>query len=90
MDIGAAITAAKQGKKIARTNWNGQSQFVVFQKGYPEGIPANKNTSEALNVEEGTVLKFRPYLMIRTVDGSFVPWLASMSDLLETDWVELD
>lgn len=27
-----------------------------------------------------------PYLYIRTVEGKFVPWLASQTDLLANDW----
>lgn len=28
----------------------------------------------------------RPYLYMRPVDGDLVPWVASQSDLLATDW----
>jgi hypothetical protein len=28
-----------------------------------------------------------PYLFMRTVDGDLVPWLASQTDLLATDWM---
>lgn len=31
----------------------------------------------------------RPYLYMRTVDGDLVPWVASQSDLLGDDWVEV-
>ena len=27
-----------------------------------------------------------PYVYMRTVDGKFVPWLCSQTDLLATDW----
>lgn len=27
-----------------------------------------------------------PYIYMRTVDGKLVPWLASQTDLLATDW----
>lgn len=30
-----------------------------------------------------------PYLYIRTVGGDLVPWLASQTDLLARDWVEV-
>jgi len=30
-----------------------------------------------------------PYLYIRTVGGDLVPWLASQTDLLAQDWVEV-
>lgn len=28
----------------------------------------------------------RPYIFIRTVQGDLVPWVASQTDLLATDW----
>ncbi len=31
----------------------------------------------------------RPYIYIRTVNGDLVPWVASQSDLLEDDWIEI-
>jgi hypothetical protein len=30
----------------------------------------------------------RPYIFMRTVDGDRVPWVASQSDLLMSDWEE--
>jgi len=32
----------------------------------------------------------KPYLYIKTVDGSLVPWLASQTDLLADDWYEVE
>jgi hypothetical protein len=29
----------------------------------------------------------KPYIFIKPVDGEFVPWVASQTDLLATDWV---
>jgi hypothetical protein len=87
MDFGQAIREAKAGNKIARQGWNGKGMFVVYQKGYPEGIPANKNTAEAFGMKEGELFKVRPYLQMRCVDGSHQMWLASQSDILEDDWM---
>jgi hypothetical protein len=86
VDFGEALKMVKAGSHIARSGWNGKGMFLVYQKGYPDGVPVNKNTAEALGVPEGTVAKFLPYLMMRTVDGSFVPWLASQTDILAEDW----
>lgn len=30
-----------------------------------------------------------PYIYIHTMQGDLVPWLASQTDLLATDWVEV-
>lgn len=87
MDFSEALSAVKLGSKIARSGWNGKGMFVVRQKGYPDGIPINKNTAEATGIAEGAVCVFRPYLMMLTADGDFVPWVASQTDLLAEDWV---
>lgn len=86
MTFGLAIEAAKRGHKITRRGWNGKGMWVVYRTGYPEGIPCNKNTAEAVGIPEGTLFKVRPYLQMRCADGSFQMWLASQSDILEEDW----
>lgn len=86
MDFGQALTALKRGGKVTREGWNGRGMFVVHQAGYPDGIAINRNTAQATGLPEGTVCIFRPYLMMRTVDGEFVPWVASQTDLLAEDW----
>lgn len=89
MDFGSALYAAKDGARITREGWNGKGMYVVHQKGYPDGIPINANTAEATGIPQGTVCVFRPYLMMRTVDGSFVPWVISQTDALADDWTEI-
>ena len=61
------------GGKVARAGWNGKGMFLVYQKGYPDGIPINKNTADATGIPQGTVCKFLPYIMMRTAQGDFVP-----------------
>lgn len=86
-DFGWALEALRHGNKVARRGWNGVNMWVVYQKGYPAGIPINGNTAAATGIPEGTVCVFKPYLMMKTVDGSFVPWLASQTDMLAEDWM---
>lgn len=87
-DFGGALAMLRTGRKVARAGWNGKGMWIVLQRGYPNGVPINKNTSEATGISEGTIIKFLPYLMMKTVDGSFVPWLASQTDILADDWAE--
>lgn len=89
MNFSQALIELKSGKKVTRLGWNGKEQYVVLQRGYPNGIAINKNTSEATGLPEGTVCKFLPYLLFRTSDNTFVPWLASQTDILAEDWVLL-
>ena len=81
-----ALAKLRQGHKVARSGWNGKGMWIVLQKAYPDGIPINANTAEATGIAQGTVCKFLPYLMMKTADNSFVPWLASQTDLLGLDW----
>lgn len=85
--IGMAVKEMQDGRRVARDGWNGKGMYLAYQKGYPDGIPINKNTAEATGLPEGTVCKFLPYIMMRTADGSFVPWLCSQTDLLARDWM---
>jgi hypothetical protein len=86
MDFGDALDLLRAGSRLSRGGWNGKGMYVVLQKGYPGGIPINENTAVATGLEQGTVCRFLPYLMMRTADGSFVPWLASQTDILGEDW----
>jgi hypothetical protein len=31
-----------------------------------------------------------PYIFMHTAQGDYVPWLASQTDMLSTDWEEAD
>ncbi len=86
MGFGAAIACLKRGMRVARAGWNGKGMWLAYQKGYPDGVAINKNTAEATGLPEGSVCKFLPYLMMKTAQGDFVPWLASQTDVLAEDW----
>lgn len=86
MNFGKAIEELKNGKRLARKGWNGKGMFIVYQKGYPDGIPCNKQTAEAYGYEEGTLFKCRPYIQMRCADGTHQMWTASQTDILAEDW----
>lgn len=85
-----ALEWLRVGAKVAREGWNGKDMWIVLQKGYPDGVAINKNTAEATGIPEGTTIKFLPYLMMKTADGCFVPWVASQTDILAHDWQRVD
>ena len=72
--FGEAIRRLKAGQKVA-------------QKGYPQGIPCNKQTAEAWGLDEGDLFVCNPYLQIRCVDGSHSMWVPSINDCLAEDWI---
>jgi hypothetical protein len=74
------------GTRISREGWREEGMYVVYQKGYPNGIPINGNTAEATGLPQGTVVIFKPYLMLCTGQGEFEPWVISQTDALAEDW----
>lgn len=86
MNFSIALEKLKNGKKVARSGWNGKGMFVVYQKGYPQGIPCNKQTADAWGMNEGDLFICRPYLQIKNVDGSHSMWVPSIGDVLAEDW----
>lgn len=86
MNFGCALNEAKTGKRIRRQLWP-ETVFVVYQKGYPEGIPCNKQTADAWKMNEGDLFRCDPYLQIGTEYGSHQMWMPNMKDLLADDWI---
>ena len=86
LDFSEALQVCKSGLRIARVGWNGKGMFVFLMPGYPDGVPANRATADGMQVPEGHTVRVLPYLMLRTADGSIVPWLISQTDALAEDW----
>jgi len=87
LTFGEAIEAAKAGSKIARQGWNGSGMYAVIMPGFPEGCPANKATATIHGVEEGSMIKVRPYWSLKTAQNDLAMWAPSGSDSLADDWV---
>lgn len=86
MTFGYTIEALKIGKKVCRKGWNGKGMFVVYQKGYPQGIPCNKQTAQAWGINQDDLFKCEPYLQIKMANGSHSMWVPSINDVLAEDW----
>lgn len=86
MSWGEAFDKCRNGYAISRKGWNGKNLQVVFQKGYPDGVPCNAQTAEAWGLREGDLFKCDPYLQINTTDGSHAMWVPSIRDLMANDW----
>ena len=71
-------------KRAYRKGWNGKNQFIYY---VPEGLyrPCTK-IAEGLVNEQGLV-EYRPYIALKTVQGTVVPWTPSISDVLAKDWM---
>lgn len=85
-DFGEAVRRLKAGKLVAREGWNGKGMFLLLVP----GSTFNVSRAPMLGIfPEGTEIKYLPHIDMRTATGEIVPWLASQSDVLCEDWVEV-
>ncbi len=83
MSFGHAIVALKEGKKVARSGWNGRGMFLYY-------VPANAYLAQTAIAkaywgEDGKV-PYRAYIAMKTVDEDVQVWTASQTDVLADDW----
>ena len=82
-EIGWAIKQMRNGEKVARAGWNGKGMFLFLVPGSTFTV----NRPPLLGIyPEGTEISYQPHVDMKTTQGTVVPWLASQSDLLATDW----
>ena len=89
MNFGEALELLKKGEKVCREGWNGKKMYITLKPGYPDGIDCNEATAKAHNIPIGTNIVYCPYLEMKTADNKLVPWLASQTDILAEDWMEV-
>lgn len=80
MNFGEALHELKAGRKVARKGWNGRGIFIKLQ------VPGEHSKMTS------------PYIYIDTTGlqtdneaapKSLVPWLASQTDMLAEDWLDV-
>lgn len=78
-----ALVCLKYGHRVARAGWNGKNMFLFLVPGSTFIV----NRPPLLGIyPEGTEITYRSHIDIKSVDGEVVPWVASQSDLLSSDW----
>lgn len=83
MKFGSALEALEGGQRVTRQGWNGKDMFLFLVPGSTFKV----NRPPLLGIyPEGTEINYLPHIDMKTVDGSIVPWLASQTDVLATDW----
>lgn len=87
-NIGEAIEGVKNGKKFARSGWNGKNVFIYYVR--ENKYPVERNSNSPVKGEfENDMVPYQAYVAMKTADGTVVPWLCSQTDLLAEDWVEV-
>lgn len=77
--FGWALAVLEDGGKVARKGWNGKEMWAVLVSEY-----LGRRVAEHFDLEG------QQWIGMKTADGHFVPWLASQTDMLAKDWVEVD
>lgn len=77
LPFGLAIEALRKGERVARSGWNGKGMWLKF-------VPVD--IAESISFQYAA-LKSLPWIGMKKADDCFVPWLASQSDILATDWM---
>lgn len=74
-----ALKRLKDGDIVSREGWNGKGMFLKHIK---EGEWSMPNVS----IVPDAVVPLSGFIGMKTADDKFVPWLASQTDILATDW----
>ena len=84
MDFGDVIKGFKEEyvlglgednvKKFARKGWNGKGMWIAVC------LPCGSMTVD--DAQYG----MQPFIVMKTAQGTLVPWLASQTDMLADDW----
>lgn len=79
LDIGQAVMAMRDGRRVARKGWNGKGMYLrLYNPQLDKAFPmVEKGPSECTPIE---------WVGMKTADNKFVPWLCSQTDLLAYDW----
>lgn len=96
MNFGQAIENIKAGGIVAREGWNGKGMHLHLTQGSAP-VEALQTAAPLLHgvavkhfyaAEADTIVRM-PHITMRTAQGTLVPWLASQSDMLAEDWINL-
>lgn len=84
MNIGEAVAALKDGKRVARAGWNGKGMFAFLVPGSTFTV----NRAPLLGIyPEGTTINYRPHIDLKGADGSVSTWAPNNGDTLAEDWL---
>lgn len=76
MDFGQALNKIKEGKRVARSGWNGKGMWLMI-------------IDNATYPYYEFRYEIAPFIVMVTVDRKFVPWTPSQTDVMAEDWEEV-
>lgn len=78
MDFSEALKELKAGKKVCRAGWNGRGIYLELQR--PD--QCSKMTQPYIYIVTTGLVSDNP-----DAPRGVVPWVASQTDLMATDWM---
>jgi hypothetical protein len=95
MNFGEALEKMKEGKKVARSGWNGKGMWIALS-GTGDGPNGGRLTkaedlwnphSRKHAEDNGGVVEVLPTVIMKTADGCIqMGWNASQPDMQASDW----
>ncbi len=86
MAFGSAITAMKDGHRVARSGWNGKGMWLVLVQPDDDANVPPRPAYAVNGIVDDATNGCLPWIGMKTADNKFVPWLASQTDVLAEDW----
>lgn len=83
LTFGTALSALKDGKRVARAGWNGKGMFAYLVPA--NSYPAQTGAAKAF-FGEGGMVPYNAYLALKGADDTVSTWAPSGSDALAEDW----
>lgn len=86
MNFSQALDLIKADHRLTRLNWNGPGMFIFLVAG--SEFEVNRPPLNQMFMP-GTKIKYQSHIDMKTAQGTIVPWVASQSDILADDWIEV-
>jgi hypothetical protein len=82
-DFGEALKRLKDGRRVARAGWNGKNMYLFLGMCSPNSIIGNGPGTDMVNPD-------CLFICLKAADDQLVVgWVASQTDVLKSDWVEV-
>jgi Protein of unknown function (DUF2829) len=92
INFGQSLEILKAGGTVARAGWNGKGMWLANSPG-SKALPADKfwaGPNRAYAESQGGTADVLPCITMKTATGEILMgWLASQSDMLAEDWVQV-
>jgi Protein of unknown function (DUF2829) len=85
-NFGGALAVLRNGGLVARQGWNGKNMFLFLVPG--SEFCANRAPLMGI-YPESTLIRYHAHIDMKTARGDVVPWVASQTDILAEDWLEV-